>query len=85
MIKGIDVGIWVADEPIVALTDPTGPCIWWGLHRLWTLRCQKAVQWMEVDTLTVVMSLGVTFAEAQVWFRNTGQAEVAKMVARMSS
>ena len=48
----------MADDPIMALTNPTGLCVWWGLHRLWTLRCQKAVRRMEVGTLSVVMALG---------------------------
>ena len=34
LVQGLDVGRWVADDPIVALTNPTGPCVWWGLHRL---------------------------------------------------
>ena len=59
MVKGVDVGRWVADDPIIALTNPTGLCFWWGLHRLWTLRCQKVVRRMEVDTMMVIMSLGL--------------------------
>ena len=34
---------------------PMGLYVWWGLHRLWTLRCQKAERGMEVGTLSVVM------------------------------
>ena len=30
------------NDPIIALTNPTGLCVCWGLHRLWTLRCQKS-------------------------------------------
>ena len=40
---------------------------------------------MEVDTLTVAMSLGLTFTEAHVWFRNTWQAEAATTAERMTS
>ena len=65
VVQGTDVGRWVADDPIIALTNPMGLCVWWGLHRLWTLRCQKAVRRMEVGTLSVVIALGVTFTEAQ--------------------
>ena len=37
--NGMDVGRWVSDDPTIALTKPTTLCVWWGLHRLWTLRC----------------------------------------------
>ena len=50
VVRGTDVGRWVADDPIIALTNPTGLCVWWGLHRLWTLRYQKAVRRMEVNS-----------------------------------
>ena len=59
VVKGIDVGRWVADDPIITLTNPTRLCVCWGLHRLWTLRCHKAVLRMELDTPAVVMSLGL--------------------------
>ena len=85
VVKGVDAGRWVADDPIIVLTNPTRLCVWWGLHCLWTLRCQKAVRRMEVDTLTVIMSLGVTFIEARVWFRNTRRAEAPTTAQRMSS
>ena len=41
VVQGMDVGCWVADDPIIALTNPSWLCVWWGLHQLWTLRCQK--------------------------------------------
>ena len=85
VVKGVDVGRWVADDPIIVLTNPTRLCIRLGLHRLWTVRCQKAVRRMEVDTLMVIMSLGVKFTKAHVWFRNTGQAEASTTAQRMSS
>ena len=34
VVQGMDVGRWVADDPIIALTNPTGLCVLWGLHRL---------------------------------------------------
>ena len=34
VVKGIDVSRWVADDPIIALTSPTGLCICWGVHHL---------------------------------------------------
>ena len=84
LVHGIDVGRWVADDPITTLTNPTRPCVWWGLHRLWTLRCQKAVRGMEVGTLSVVMAPEVTFAEARVWFFNTEQHDVANTAQKLS-
>ena len=39
VVAGEDLGQRVTDEPIIAVTSPTGLCMWWGLHRLWTLRC----------------------------------------------
>ena len=53
VVKGVDVGRWVVEDPIIALTNPTGLCVRWGLRRLWTLRCQKAIRRKEVDTVTV--------------------------------
>ena len=78
VVRGMDVGRWVANDPIIALTNPT------GLHRLWTLRCQKAVQQMEVGTLSVVMALWVTFfTEARAWFINTQQTKAAQKSERL--
>ena len=74
----------VADNPIIALTTPTGLCVWWGLQRLCTLRCQKAGQGMEVHTLTAVMALRVTLLEARAWFFNTKQHEAANTVEKLS-
>ena len=34
VLKGIDVRRWLADDPIIALTNPTGRCVWWRLHHL---------------------------------------------------
>ena len=56
MVAGVDVGRWVSDEPIIALSNPTG--IWWGLHWLWPSRCQATVRGMDVGTLALVMSWG---------------------------
>ena len=53
VVQGTEVGRWIADDPIIALTRPTGLCVSWGLHRLWTVRCQKAVHRMEVGTPSV--------------------------------
>ena len=72
LVRGTDVGRWV-DNPIIALTNPTGLCVWLGLHQFWTPRCQIAVRGMEVGTRSVVMALGVTFTEARAWFCNTEQ------------
>ena len=84
VVQGTDVGRWVAGDLIIALTNPTGLCVWWGLHRLWTVRCQKAVRRMKVGTLSVVMALGVTFTEAQSWFINTEQQEAAHTAEMLS-
>ena len=36
VVEGMDVGRWVADDPIIALTNPTGLCVvWHGLDTLW--------------------------------------------------
>ena len=35
--------------------------------------------------VTVIMSLGVTFTQAHVWFCKTGQAEASTTVQQMSS
>ena len=78
------MGRWVADNPIIALTNPTGLCVWWGLHRLWTLRCQTTVHRMELGTLSAVMALGVTFTEVRAWFCNTEQPKVAHTAERLS-
>ena len=83
VVAGTDVGRWVSDDPIIALTTPTGLCVWWGLHRLWTLRCQTAVQGMDTGTLSIMMSLGVTFSEARVWLSNTEQQEAAQTAESM--
>ena len=32
LMAGTDVGRWVSDDPIIAPTNPTGLCVWWGLH-----------------------------------------------------
>ena len=77
VVQGVDVGRWVADNPMISLTQPTGLCVWWGLHRLWTLRCQKAVHRMDVSALNVVMALETTYMEVASWFGNTEQKEVA--------
>ena len=39
---------------------------------------------MKVGTLSVIMALGVTFTEAQSWFRNTEQQEAAHTAERLS-
>ena len=39
---------------------------------------------MDVGTLSVVISLGVTFAEAKAWFSNTEQQEAAQTAERFS-
>ena len=85
VVQGMDVGRWVADDPIIALTNPTGLCVWWGLHRLWTLQCQAAVRHMEVGTVSVVMALGVTFTRARAWFGNMQQMEAAQTSERLST
>ena len=84
VVAGTDMGRWVSNDPIMALTNPTGLCVWWGLHRLWTLGCQTAVRGMDVGTLSVVMSLGVTFSKARAWFSNTEQQEAAQTAERLS-
>ena len=84
VVAGADVERWVSDDPIIARTNPRGLCVWWGLHRLWTLRCQTAVRGMDVGTLSVVMSLGVTFSEARAWFGNTERHEASQTAQRLS-
>ena len=39
VVMGTDVGRWVADGPIIALSNPIGLCVGWGLHRLSAVRC----------------------------------------------
>ena len=84
VVASVDVGRCVSNEPSIALTNPTALCIWWGLHRLWTLRCQAVVRGMDVGTVAVVMSFGVTFPEARAWFTNTEQREEAYIEERLS-
>ena len=69
-VQRMDVGRWGEGDPIIALTNPMGLCVWWGLHRLPTSRCQAAIRHMEVGTLGMVMALGVTFTEVRAWFGN---------------
>ena len=68
----------MANCPLISLTNLIGLCVWWGMHWLWTLRCQKAVRRMEVPALNVVMAMEVTYTEATAWFQNTEQQEVAR-------
>ena len=28
VVQGTGVGRWVVDDPIITLTNPTGPCVW---------------------------------------------------------
>ena len=28
VVQGVDVGRWVADNPLISLTHPTGLCVW---------------------------------------------------------
>ena len=84
VVASTDVGRRVSDDPIIALANPKGLCVWWGLHRLWTLRCQTVVQGMGVGTSSVVMSLGVAFSKARAWFSNTEQQDAAQMAEKLS-
>ena len=77
VVQGVDVGRWVADNPLISLNHLADLCLWWGLHRLWTLRCQKAVRRMEVSALNVVMALETTYMEATLWFGNMKPKEAA--------
>ena len=77
VVQGVDVGKWVADNPMISLTPPSGLYGWSGLHRLWTVRCQKAVRRMEVSALNVVMAFKTTYMEAAAWFGNTDLTEGA--------
>ena len=85
VVQGTDVGRLVVDNPVIAVTNPTGLCVWWGLHRLWTLGCQKAARRREVGTLSVVMAMGVTFTEARAWFSNIEQPEATQTTERLST
>ena len=44
VVTGTDVGRWVADNTIIALTNPTALCVWWGIHRLQTLIPKSGMQ-----------------------------------------
>ena len=62
-------------DSIIALENPVRVV---GTTSAWTLRCQRVMRGMDMDTLRVVMSLGVTISEARAWYSNTEQQEAAQ-------
>ena len=69
----------MSDAPLIVLTTEPGRALAWGMHLLWSLRCQKAVRGIEVNIMNVMVALDKTYQEAAYWFKNTGQHEAARI------
>ena len=59
-------------------------CVWWGLHRLWTLRRQTMGMWNGRGSSECCYGTRVTFTEARVWFCNAEQSQAAHTAERFS-
>ena len=84
VIGGVEVGRLISDAPLTSLASVPGQCLWWGLQKIWLLRCQRVMRRIQVNVQDLYAAMCATFMDAAAWFQQAGEQDVSALADKLS-
>ena len=78
------VGRLVTVAPTRALRSTEGLVRLWGLHKLWTVRCQRPIKKVQTTYLDVMTALETAATGVEQWCKNTQQQEASELSGKLA-
>ena len=84
VLGGVEVGRLISDAPVLSFTSIPGQCFWWGLQKIWLLRCQRVMRHIPINVQDSYAAMCATFMDGAAWFQQAGEQEVSALADKLA-
>lgn len=78
-VQGVEIGRLISDTDTISFTTPEGAILWWGVHKIWTLRCQRIMRGEDITAHQVLIATSTSYMDAAAWFHNINEHRIANL------